>query len=445
MINNSKTYLNHSSFSLLKNWSVQYLLKETFLYNENFNLFPIGKFLIKNRDKVLIENGKEYKRVTVKINNKGVILRNIEKGENIGTKQQYLIRSSQFIMSKIDARNGAFGLVPNNLNGAIVTNDFPVFNVDGKVINPEFLVLLTGTKEFVKFAQSCSSGTTNRQRININLFLNVKIPLPSLVEQNRIVDAYNNKINLAEKQEEQASKKEQEIEEYLFEALGITKQNQLIKNKKFRMIHFKDIDRWDVWINQELCISNKYKNTKLQSVVINKPVYGANVKGVKKITETRYIRITDINETGSLNNAFVSPEFIEEKFLLKEDDFLIARSGNTVGKTFLYKEKFGRAIFAGYLVKYNLDTTKVLPEYILCFTKSYAYKKWIESNQRISGQPNINAQEFLQSPIVLPPFKIQTEIVETIDKMKAEIRKLKVQTENNRQQAIKDFEKEIFC
>ena len=171
MINNSKTYLNHSSFSLLKNWSVQYLLKETFLYNENFNLFPIGKFLIKNRDKVLIENGKEYKRVTVKINNKGVILRNIEKGENIGTKQQYLIRSSQFIMSKIDARNGAFGLVPNNLNGAIVTNDFPVFNVDGKVINPEFLVLLTGTKEFVKFAQSCSSGTTNRQRININLFL----------------------------------------------------------------------------------------------------------------------------------------------------------------------------------------------------------------------------------------------------------------------------------
>ena len=85
---------------------------------------------------------------------------------------------------------------------------------------------------------------------------------------------------------------------------------------------------------------------------------------------------------------------------MKENDFLIARSGNTVGKTFLYKEFYGRAIYAGYLVKYILDLNKVIPEYILYFTKIEYYRNWIASNQRVSGQPNINGQEFLYSPII---------------------------------------------
>ncbi|MDZ7777153.1 MAG: restriction endonuclease subunit S [Bacteroidales bacterium] len=144
-----------------------------------------------------------------------------ELGENIGTKIQYEIKPSQFLMSKIDARNGAFGLVPANLDGAIVTNDFPVFDVDNSKVIPEFLVLITTTKEFIQFAQSCSSGTTNRQRIDIEMFLNVKIPLPPLSGQNRIVEAYDKKINQAEELEQKAKKLEEGIEETLFETLNI--------------------------------------------------------------------------------------------------------------------------------------------------------------------------------------------------------------------------------
>jgi len=194
---NTKIYLKTTRLKVLENWSVRYLLESNFSYNDNFELMPIGSFLIKSRFKILIEDEKTYQRVTVKINNNGVVPRDTEIGKNIGTKQQYLIKTGQFLMSKIDARNGAFGLVPENLEGAIVTNDFPVFDIDHSVINPEFLVLITTTKEFIKFAQSCSSGTTNRQRIDIDMFLNVNIPLPSLPEQNRIVEAYNEKIKLA--------------------------------------------------------------------------------------------------------------------------------------------------------------------------------------------------------------------------------------------------------
>ena len=243
-----QTYLQSTQLQFLENWSVRYLLETKFSYNENFELVPIGSFLFKSRNKILIEDDKTYQRVTVKINNGGVIPRDTEKGVNIGTKQQYQVNTGQFLMSKIDARNGAFGLIPEILEGAIVTNDFPVFNVDKNVINPEFLVLITTTKEFIKFAQSCSSGTTNRQRIDVDLFLNVKIPIPSLSEQNKIVEAYNSKIKLAEEQEQEAHKLEKGIEEYLYEELEIEKATiQPFRKGRVNLFSYKNtIDRWDV-------------------------------------------------------------------------------------------------------------------------------------------------------------------------------------------------------
>ena len=173
-------------------------------------------------------------------------------------------------------------------------------------------------------------------------------------------------------------------------------------------------------------------------------MYGANVKAIKVESDVRYIRITDINEDGTLNEDIVSAEKVEEKYLLKENDFLIARSGNTVGKTFLYKKENGKAIFAGYLVKYNLNLEKVNPEYLLYFTKSKLFKNWIKSNQRISGQPNINGQEYLLSPIVIPPIDTQNKVANQIKIIKDKIQLLKSKVNLNYKEAIKEFEQAIF-
>src|SRR6202000_268965 len=111
-----------------------------------------------------------------------------------------------------DARNGAFGIIPAELDGAIVTNDFPLFNVNTNRILTQFLLLVTTTKQFIKFAQSCSSGTTNRQRMDIDLFLEQRIPLPSIKEQEKILHEYNSKINKAIFLKSQADNVEIEIE-----------------------------------------------------------------------------------------------------------------------------------------------------------------------------------------------------------------------------------------
>ena len=162
------------------NWSVSHLLESQFQYNENFELEKIGNFLNRNKTQILIEDEVEYKRVKIKLYNKGVFLRNKEIGKNIGTKKQFIIKEGQFLLSKIDARNGAFGLATDEVDKAIITADFFAYDIDITKIEPYFLVLMTTTKKFQQFAQSSSSGTTGRQRIDEKKFLDVKIPLPSL-------------------------------------------------------------------------------------------------------------------------------------------------------------------------------------------------------------------------------------------------------------------------
>ena len=93
----------------------------------------------------------------------------------------------QFLLSKIDARNGAFGIATNELDGAIITADFFAYDIDEDKINPYFLSLITTTKQFIQFAQNSSTGTTNRQRLNEKLFLDVEIPLPDIDTQEELV------------------------------------------------------------------------------------------------------------------------------------------------------------------------------------------------------------------------------------------------------------------
>lgn len=191
---NSKSY-NDSLFQLIRfknssNWSVSHLVSNIFNYNENFNLVRIGDFLVRNRKTIEIKDNVLYKRVTIRLYNKGVKIRNVAYGKDIGIKRQFLISKNQFLISKIDARNGAFGIATDEVDGAIITADFLSYDIDNAKIDPLFLVLITTTQQFLDFAQSSSSGTTGRQRIDEKKFLDVKIPLPELKMQNDILKNY---------------------------------------------------------------------------------------------------------------------------------------------------------------------------------------------------------------------------------------------------------------
>lgn len=159
--------------------------------DENYDNIEIGKILKPIKKAVKLDDTVIYKQVTVKMNGKGVVLRQEIKGDKIKTKSQFLAEEGNFIMSKIDARNGAFGIVPKELNGAIVTQDFPLFKVNNEVMLPEFLNVVIQSPQFIKICQTTSVGTSNRRRLKVDKFLKSRIPLPNIEEQRNFLERIN--------------------------------------------------------------------------------------------------------------------------------------------------------------------------------------------------------------------------------------------------------------
>ncbi len=148
---------------------------------------PLGDLLRRSERTVLLHPETTYKEVTVRMNGKGVVERRQVQGIEIASDRRYKASAGQFIISRIDARNGASGLIPDDLDGAVVTNDFPLFDVAKDRLDPAFLNWMSKTVSFVDLCKRASEGTTNRVRLSEDRFNALEIALPSPCEQRRIV------------------------------------------------------------------------------------------------------------------------------------------------------------------------------------------------------------------------------------------------------------------
>ena len=153
--------------------------------------------------------------------------------------------------------------------------------------------------------------------------------------------------------------------------------------------------------------------------VLSEPLkYGATESGdCDDRSLPRYLRITDFENDGSLrNDTFASlPEEIARDYWVNDGDVLFARSGATVGKTFLFRNYQGRACFAGYLIKASTARHKLTPEFLYYFTKSPAYEAWKDFIFTQATIQNIGADKYAYLPICLPPLAEQQRIAAYLD------------------------------
>lgn len=148
--------------------------------------YLLSDVIIPNQKQVSINPFDEYKLIKLRLYQNGVELRENKKGNELGSKQ-YIARQGQFIISKIDARNGAMGIVPENLNEAVVTGDFLLFDFNDKIVDGKYFDFYTRLNSFDRQCKHCSEGSTNRVRLKVDKFLNLSLSLPSIPEQQRIV------------------------------------------------------------------------------------------------------------------------------------------------------------------------------------------------------------------------------------------------------------------
>jgi type I restriction enzyme M protein len=148
--------------------------------------YRIGEFLKRIKRPIILNETELYQLVTIRMHHKGVIPRLKKKGADIKSKM-FKIESGDFILSGIDARNGAFGIAPEELNNAIVTNDFWYFELDESIIDKQFFLELTSTNWFDDLCNKGSDGTTQRIRLQKDKFFNQEISLPDIHLQKEVV------------------------------------------------------------------------------------------------------------------------------------------------------------------------------------------------------------------------------------------------------------------
>ena len=175
-------------------------------------------------------------------------------------------------------------------------------------------------------------------------------------------------------------------------------------------------------------VHSKWPLVSLGNLVSTPPQYGANVAATEgnPLTDYRYIRITDITDSGELNNDWKTAERIDEQYILTDKDLLFARSGATAGKPFLYRKKFGKALFAGYLIRFRF-TEKVIPEYVFQFCLAEEYRTWVLAHRSGTAQPNINAQQYSSFKLPLAPLDIQEKVVVECDAIDKKVEEARVQ------------------
>lgn len=153
--------------------------------------------------------------------------------------------------------------------------------------------------------------------------------------------------------------------------------------------------------------------------------YGIAAPAVDFDTELpAYLRITDINDDGTLNK--LDRKSVNDpnacKYMLSEGDIVFARTGNSTGKNYFYDPRDGKFAFAGFLVKFSLDASKVDPRFVKYYAQSRAYWDWVASFKTGSTRGNINAKTYAQMPIPLPERSAQNSIVALCDCISDKIR-----------------------
>lgn len=288
---------------------------------------------------------------------------------------------------------------------------------------------------FISQINAFTLGIREGKNIQYEDFSLMKLPFPVLHEQQAIADYLDRRCSeideLIALQEEMITKLQSYKQSVITEAVT----RGLDKN-----VPLKDsgID----WIGK---IPEHWNCTAFKRLLLEPMQYGANEPAEEcDYNNPRYIRITDIKEDRTLrDDTFKSLPLEKAKdYILSKGDLLFARSGATVGKTFLYNED-NAACFAGYLIKAKCNKKKLVPNFVFYYTLSNIYQNWKNSIFIQSTIQNIGADKYSSMPIIVPPLAEQQAIADYLDQRCSEIDEL-IALKQQKIEKLKEYKKSLI-
>lgn len=436
--------LNTVRFSNMQNWSILSHLTVA-NYQSKHKHIKIGAFLKRIKESVVIQDDVYYKRATIKINNGGVFLRDTVLGKNIGTKNQFIIKKGQLLLSKIDARNGAFGIVPEELDNGVITGNFWTYEIDTTKIFPQILSNILSSKRFQEIWEACSNGTTNRHYLQEADFLNTSIPVPSLSEQAEILAVYNSK--MAEANAMQYKHSYNEIENEIEKYLQLQAYANIDSNENLSFINYSDCLTWDVRNKQQrVFISSKYKQQALSKVAQINPTIRKNILDEEDVSFIPMECVSDLDGEVKKKRSCKASAKGFTKF--EEGDIIWAKITPCMqnGKSAIVRgltNGIGYGSTEFYVIRVN--ETVVVPEYIYYLLRMHRVRETAVNHfSGSAGQQRVRKSFLEELSIPVPSLEEQKVLVITLNNIKREIIINRTKVDELIRQAQKDFENAIF-
>ena len=270
------------------------------------------------------------------------------------------------------------------------------------------------TQVFIDKMNSFTMSLRDGKNIAFSDFGNTYIIYPSFEEQQKISDYIDAKCSEIDALYADIEKQIDVLEQYKKSVITEAVTKGLNPNVEMK-------DSGIEWIGK---IPKDWVLSRLKFYLQEPMKYGASETGVDYSDVLyRYIRITDIDSNGNLKNEGKLSLTPAQAFgyVLRNDTVLFARSGGTVGKSFLYKLSYGPSAFAGYLISAVTNSFKLYPKWLLYFTNTSIYWEWVNRIFTQATIQNIGADKYSNMPIVIAPIDKQESIIAYLDTKCAEI------------------------
>lgn len=356
----------------------------------------------------------------------------------------YLVPDNSIIYSKINVKHGCIFYNDKGNTPFGVSSEYPIFTFDNTIVSGKFLQKLLRTQEFKKLLDTKATGIS-KARVKQADFLATRVPLPPLSEQEAIVKNYYDKITQATTYEQQAETLEKNIENYLFESLGI---EELDKRKKIglNIIESKRMERWDIpFLMGESSLKSKYSIHRMGEYIVEIATGTTPPTSRKEYFrgDINFYTPSDINNKILLNaDRKVSLLAVKDKKVrvFKKNTLLFVGIGSTVGKVGIIGNEF--ATSNQQITGFNVDENMLLTEYVYYY---FTYFKNVTTKEQTKATlPIVNQEKIMNILIPIPPKETQQAIINQIDTYKNEIKILLERATLLKQQAEQEFEQTIF-
>lgn len=368
----------------------------------DWEIVKLGNVLNHRKGFIQIDDLEKYKLCRVQTSARGIVLRSEVFGSEIRTKKQQVCKAGDFLVAEIDAKMGGYGIVPEDLEGAIVSSHYFLYDIIEDKLDKTYLEFFTQTPRF--FEQVKAEGSTNYAAIRPTHVLTYEIPLPPLSEQQRIAGrlaALKGKIDavraLRGEQVREVERVKSDFLNRLFDELGkefgVVDFNKIVDLKhgfQFRDFHFRE-------------------------------------KGIP------VVKIGQIKPNGTLdlaNCSYVSNEDAKQftNFQIFKDDLLMALTGGTLGKVCYVKQDYGTVLQNYRVGKFEIKNDHELnKDYLYHVLTSSYFLNQVFGKINQAAQPNIGKAEMEKTRIPLPPIAEQRRIVSEIKAFQTKMDALKAE------------------